>query len=368
MPVIVPRIVPYTRAELGMPEDDFVFLFVFDYHSTAARKNPVGVVNAFKEAFPEAGSGASLVLKCINSEKMPEHHEEVLIAIGERDDIHIIDRYVTAAEKDAIIADCDCYVSLHRSEGFGLTPAEAMWLSKPVIATRYGGVLEFLTPENSYLVDYDEVKVGKHAHPYPADADWAEPNLHQAAELMRQVFENQDEARERGERAYESIRHTNGPLVAGLAMEKRLEIIYANLENDPNYSLNPIRRAAKWQDPGDTTGAGPVYRLKRIVKMGLFKRERFAMRRQRALDSAVASIERQIEAANAETLSEFRRIRGELSDVRRQLAATELERTHQSGGSAEDAELKIPDVAESPEVAIPEPQPEAPSLSSTEPS
>jgi glycosyltransferase involved in cell wall biosynthesis len=330
MPVIVPRIVPYTRAELGMPEDDFVFLFVFDYHSTAQRKNPVGVVNAFKEAFPEPGSGASLVLKCINSDKMPDFHEEVLIAIGDRPDIQIIDRYVTAAEKDAIIADCDCYVSLHRSEGFGLTPAEAMWQAKPVIATRYGGILEFMTPENSYLVDYEEVKVGKHAHPYPAEATWAEPNLEQASQLMRHVFDNQEEAREVGLRAYDSIRKTNGPLVAGLAMEKRLEIIYANLENDPKYSLNADRRKAKWQHPGDTKGAGPLYRLKRTVKMGLFRFERFGLRRQRELDSAVNSIERQIEAANAETLSEFRRIRSELSDVRRQIAASELEHKHES--------------------------------------
>ena len=53
---------------------------------------------------------------------------------------------------------CDCYVSLHRSEGLGLTMAEAMALGKPVIATGYSGNLHFMTPENSYLVDFARVR------------------------------------------------------------------------------------------------------------------------------------------------------------------------------------------------------------------
>ena len=64
-----------------------------------------------------------------------------------------------------MVASCDCYVSLHRSEGFGLTPAEAMYLGKPVIATAYGGVMEFMTPENAYLVDHTMTRVGERASP-----------------------------------------------------------------------------------------------------------------------------------------------------------------------------------------------------------
>ena len=170
MPVVMPRVGLYSRARLGMPEDGFIFLYVYDYHSTAARKNPVGHVEAFKAAFGE-GSGAKLVLKCINGDRMTAEHTRTLLAVGDHPDITVIDRFVSADEKNAIVAACDCYVSLHRSEGFGLTPAEAMALGKPVIATRYGGTLDFMTDQNSYLVDHGWTKVGPGAHPYPAGRD-----------------------------------------------------------------------------------------------------------------------------------------------------------------------------------------------------
>ena len=67
----------------------------------------------------------------------------------------MIEEYLTPGEKDALTAACDCYVSLHRAEGFGFTMAEAMYLGKPVIATGYSGNLDFMTAENSYLVDYE---------------------------------------------------------------------------------------------------------------------------------------------------------------------------------------------------------------------
>src|SRR5205823_482995 len=122
-----------------------------------------------------------------------------------------------------------CYMSLHRSEGFGLTPAEAMALGKPVIATRYGGTLDFMNDENSYLVDHTWTKVGRAAHPYPADAIWAEPDLDHAARLMREVFHNQAEARHRGELARRHIREHHDPAVAGAIMRDRLQEIHAEL-------------------------------------------------------------------------------------------------------------------------------------------
>ena len=152
MPVSMPEIEEFDRGDLGLPEG-FVFLFVFDYHSVFERKNPLALIEAFEQAFPE-DSGASLVLKSINSEHYPEEHGRLMEAAKGRGDIHVIDRYVTAAEKNAMFAGCDCYVSLHRSEGFGNTLAEAMYLGKPVIATGYSGNMEFMTQQNSYPVDY----------------------------------------------------------------------------------------------------------------------------------------------------------------------------------------------------------------------
>jgi SAM-dependent methyltransferase len=225
MPVSMPRIEEFDRAELGLPEG-FVFLFVFDYHSVFERKNPLALVAAFEQAFPE-GSGASLVLKSINSEHYPAEHERLLGAAQNHGDIHVVDRYVTAAEKNAMFAGCDCYVSLHRSEGFGNTLAEAMYLGKPVIATGYSGNMEFMTPQNSYPVDYTLTPVGENSGPYPATGEWAEPDVGHAASLMRRVFEDQREAGARGRRASEDIRRNHSAETAGRAMAARIHRVHA---------------------------------------------------------------------------------------------------------------------------------------------
>ncbi len=142
-----------TRSELGLP-DGFTFLFVFDFWS-GPRKNPTAVVEAFAKAF-EPGEGPTLILKSIHGRDWKPDQFEMLTAIaGGREDILFRDGYVSADERDSYLAACDCYVSLHRSEGLGLTMAEAMACGKPVIATGYSGNLEFMTQDNSHLVPYD---------------------------------------------------------------------------------------------------------------------------------------------------------------------------------------------------------------------
>ncbi|HYZ05957.1 MAG TPA: methyltransferase domain-containing protein, partial [Rubrobacter sp.] len=149
-------------------------------------------------------------------------------------DIHVIDRYVTAAEKNAMFAGCDCYVSLHRSEGFGNTLAEAMYLGKPVIATGYSGNMEFMTPQNSYPVEYTLRPVGDDAGPYPPDGEWADPDIGHAARLMRHVFEDQGEAGERGRRAAEDLRRNHSAEAAGKAMADRIRRVRARLGAGPD--------------------------------------------------------------------------------------------------------------------------------------
>ena len=125
------------QLDLGLP-DGFRFLFMFDFFSTIQRKNPVGLVEAFRLAF-EPGEGPQLVIKTINGVHRPHALEQLLWAARGRPDIHVIDRSLGARERDALVTGCDCYVSLHRSEGFGLTLAECMALGKPVIATAFSG-------------------------------------------------------------------------------------------------------------------------------------------------------------------------------------------------------------------------------------
>ena len=159
-----------TRADLGLPPDRFVFLFTFDFLSTTARKNPIGLVEAFRLAF-EPGSGPMLLLKSINAERCPQDLSALKEAAAGHPDIQLSDAYVTQEHMQALTAACDCYVSLHRSEGFGLGLAEAMAYGKPTIATGYSGNLGFMDESNSYLVSYRPAPVppGRRALPRGRD-------------------------------------------------------------------------------------------------------------------------------------------------------------------------------------------------------
>ncbi|MDX6660122.1 MAG: hypothetical protein QOJ55_944, partial [Solirubrobacteraceae bacterium] len=195
--------------------------FSFDHNSVFARKNPLGLIEAFTRAF-EPGQGAALAIKAINGERHPEAHRALADAAAAHPDVHLIDRYVSRADKDAMIDACDVYASLHRAEGFGFPLAEAMWLGKPVIATGYSGNLDFMSAQNSWLVDHDLVPIGEGADPYPPTGEWAEPDLDHAAALMREAFAEPEAARARGERGQADVRARYSPEAAGAAMAERL--------------------------------------------------------------------------------------------------------------------------------------------------
>ncbi|MBV9334355.1 MAG: glycosyltransferase family 4 protein [Solirubrobacterales bacterium] len=226
IPVQPPELEPRSRADLGLPEDKFLFLFSFDYLSVFKRKNPVAVVDAFTRTFAP-DEGAALLIKCINHDRDPDAHAQLRAAAAVHPDIQLMDRYLSPADNSSLSAVCDAYVSLHRAEGFGLGMAEAMTLGKPVIATGYSGNLDFMSPSNSLLVDHRMVPIGPGAGPYPADAVWAEPDGEHASRLMRQAFDNPERARELGARAAADIRRTHSREAAGRIMRRRLESILA---------------------------------------------------------------------------------------------------------------------------------------------
>ncbi len=211
---------PFVRSRYAIPDRDFLFCFMFDFLSTAARKNPLGTIDAFRRAFgPDAG--ATLLLKSINGFDVGGIADRVRLEASRHPKIVFVDEVVSVAERDAFVGGCDCYVSLHRSEGLGLSVAEAMALGKPVIATRYGGTLEFTTDQNAYLVDYVTVGIDDGEGVYPVGATWADPSIAQASKLMRHVFEHRDEAAARGLRAAADMaaRHSDASIGSILATE-----------------------------------------------------------------------------------------------------------------------------------------------------
>jgi glycosyltransferase involved in cell wall biosynthesis len=197
------------RAGLGLKDSTYVFLFNFDFLSTSHRKNPQGVIEAFRKAF-RPDEDVMLILKSINWEHDREGRE-LLTRRGEGLKIIFIDSHLPGAQVNALFASIDCYISLHRSEGLGLGMAQAMYLGKPVIGTGYSGNLEFMNRENSLLVNYKLVTMEETSGPYEKGSFWAQPDTTHAAELMRWVYEHRDESAALGKRAALDIRQSLSP-------------------------------------------------------------------------------------------------------------------------------------------------------------
>lgn len=221
-PILKPSTI-VSREELAIPEG-FLFLYSFDFFSVFERKNPLGLVRAFTAAFQEM-EGPVLVIKSINGHSNLSHLEKLRHETSGRKDIVIMDGYLPYDRKNAMMELCDCYVSLHRGEGFGLTMAEAMSLAKPVIATKYGGNLDFMTESNSYLCPYTLRPVGPGSEPYPHDAKWADPDISQAASLMRYIHAHPSEAAERGKIAAMDIESKQSSTACARFINERLAAI-----------------------------------------------------------------------------------------------------------------------------------------------
>ena len=245
-----------SRTELGLPPDRFVFLFTFDFFSTSVRKNPLGLIEAFRLAF-EPGSGPMLLVKSINGERNKEDFRALQEAAAGDPDIQLSDGYVTQEHMQALLGACDCYASLHRSEGFGLGLAEAMALGKPTLATGYSGNLAFMDEANSYLVSYELGSVPPGSGPYPEGATWADPDLEDAARLMRQIVEQPDEARARAARGRATIERDFSLERAASFLEQRLTEIGARPRQRRERRTHAERAAAfvstgpsvKWSAP-----------------------------------------------------------------------------------------------------------------------
>jgi glycosyltransferase involved in cell wall biosynthesis len=203
------------RADFGLPGDKFIFYFSFDLRSYTSRKNPLAAIAAFRRAFLRSGAPVCLVLKTIGSSWKPEDRDALNETIRGDGRILVIDQEFARPRAIALAALADCFVSLHRSEGFGRGPAEAMLLGKAVIVTDYSGTRDFATSETALLVGCELVPVGKDEYPGAEGQVWAEPDIGEAAAAMRRIAGDRTLAKRLGRAGRARILELYDPKVVG---------------------------------------------------------------------------------------------------------------------------------------------------------
>ncbi|NET19934.1 MULTISPECIES: glycosyltransferase [unclassified Okeania] len=244
MPSISLPIPKISRKELGLPTEKFIFLFIFDFFSRLERKNPLATIAAFKKAFGNSNPDVLLLIKSSNSQKFPRDKSRLINSIGDSPNIKHIDGYLSKEKINALLYHCNCYVSLHRAEGFGLTMAEAMFYGKPVIATGYSSNTEFMNVGNSFLVEYEKVAIADNYGPYKQGDIWANPNIEHCANLMKYVFNNSDQAKKIGLKAAEDIKSLLSPEIMGKKIKTRLEYIAQVTENFTNIPATKLSQSS----------------------------------------------------------------------------------------------------------------------------
>ncbi|MET3527122.1 glycosyltransferase [Phenylobacterium koreense] len=169
-------------------EAGFLAVTLFDFKSSAARKNPDGMIAAFAKAFPGDPS-ARLVIKTQNAQAFPAVFERLRAAAP--DNVEILDASWPYEQVKSLIASADVLLSLHRAEGFGLTMAEAMALGTPVIGTGWSGNIDFMDETCALLVPSAPIPVEDQQGIYKGQ-NWAEPDIDAAAAALRRLRADPD--------------------------------------------------------------------------------------------------------------------------------------------------------------------------------
>ena len=200
------------RRHFELPEASYTFLFFFDFRSYSRRKNPEAVLDSFEKLRRRMPNvAANLVLKLNGAEQAPLHVAQLKEQIKSFDGhVQLIERTMTDNEIKNLVRCCDCFISLHRSEGFGRGLAEAMLLGKPVIATAYSGNMDFMNNQNSLLVDYTLIDLREGDYPQWQAQQWADADSDQAAYYMAQLVSRPAQGFELGHRAVLSVIQATG--------------------------------------------------------------------------------------------------------------------------------------------------------------
>jgi glycosyltransferase involved in cell wall biosynthesis len=213
---------PKDRDYFGLPRDVYLFMFVFDWISWPQRKNPEAVLKAFSAAFKN-DKDVGLVIKTMNTKNNKQALTSMLKKYGMDSNIYVLDKVMSATEIASLYTCADAYVSLHRSEGFGRTIAEAMLSEVPVIVTNYSGNRDFCTDETSFLIDGRLVALKEGDYLFPKGQSWCEPDHDQAVEMLRLCHRNRSLAKAKAEAGKRMIEERCSPSSVGQLYRRLLE-------------------------------------------------------------------------------------------------------------------------------------------------
>ncbi len=223
-----------SRSQFGLPEAKFLYLMMYDFSSYQERKNPQASVDAFTQAFGKENDHVILVIKTQNAHHHVKDMQVLQDRLAGRKDIIWINETLSRQEVYDLQSVCDALISLHRSEGYGLGPAEAMYLGKPVIATNWSGNTEFMRQDNSLPVNYELVQIRKDVGVYKAGQTWAEPDVSHAAELMQQLVRDSALYTKISLAARQTMHEEFSPAVIGNRIQQRLRFIQEQMmDNKP---------------------------------------------------------------------------------------------------------------------------------------
>ncbi|WP_246096576.1 glycosyltransferase [Paenibacillus sinopodophylli] len=213
------------RVYFNLPESGFLFLTMYDVKSYQERKNPQASILAFKAAFEHDDKAVGLIIKVNVSNTQSDEMEMLQELIGNYNNIYIIKEILSRNDINALLKISDCFISLHRSEGFGLGLAEAMYLKKPVIGTNWSSNTDFMKYDNSCPVNYELVKLKSTYGPYEEYQYWAEPDVNHARDYMLRLLNDEEYRDSIAEQGELTIKKEFSPDVVGRLILKRLDYI-----------------------------------------------------------------------------------------------------------------------------------------------
>ena len=220
-----------TEAETASLDIDFskyTFCTMFDCLSVPERKNVQATIEAFELAFPET-TDIQLLIKVVNLDAKNDFSNYLKEKVESNRSIRLLSRYLNRDEVYTFLRQSDCFISLHRSEGFGLAIAEAMLLGKPVIATNWSGNTDFCNTGNAFLVDYRLIKLEQDYGPYKKGQIWADPLMEHAALLMDKVVKDRSIAENHARRASKDVKDKLSPQAIGALMRLHLAKVHKEL-------------------------------------------------------------------------------------------------------------------------------------------